>query len=430
MSSVTDDAEAEMNVSSDTDRESSGESQSSSSVESVTRRTDAVERSSDEQIPAETREVVLDRDGHRCQLCGAAGVEAGGTAVLHVHHKEYNPEVCDVHDAENLISLCRRCHNWTHKRPSTSEVPVELSEDVDAVLLEHDYEILQVAASHGPLSTSELVDELTAELSSLAVRERLWLLMGLDNVCESQETRVLDQDVKTGDWGLPAQITRSERGRIPEDSQTLIQRVEDERVRRALDRGCSRKEVADVLDIHPRTTRYKERRARAYAFPLDAFTNHGRPAVESTDAGTESDGEPDDDVAGEVDADVESSSDAGADQQQRLQTVVSTRSGESASHCDEEAKSTPQARSDKPPAGGDSDDSGLGSVGRLRSACSVNEQALVEVLDDGEVEAVSDVEQIDVNEIPPQIRSMVETLAAKLDSQNSPEGGESRLVDS
>ena len=185
MSSVTEDAEAEMDASSDTGCESTGESTSASSVEGATHRTGPVERSSDEQIPAETRENVLDRDGHRCQLCGAAGIEAGGTAVLHVHHKEYNPEVCDVHDAANLISLCRACHNWTHKRPSTSEVPVALSKDAEPVLLEHDYEILQVAAAHGPLSTSELVDELTAELSSLAVRERLWLLMGLDNVCES-----------------------------------------------------------------------------------------------------------------------------------------------------------------------------------------------------------------------------------------------------
>jgi len=324
--------------------------------------------------------------------------------------------------------LCRACHNWVHKRPSTSEVPVALSEDADAVLLEHDYEILQVAASHGPLSTSELVDELTAELSSLAVRERLWLLMGLDNVCESQEARVLDQDVKTGEWGLPAQITRSERGRIPEDRQTLIQRVEDERVRRALDRGCSREEIAEVLDLHPRTTRYKERRARAYAFPLDAFTSHGRPAVESTDAGTESDGEPEPDAAGEVDADVEASSDPSA-QQQRLQTVVSTRGGESASHGDEKAESTPQARSDEP-RNGDSDDSGLDRASPSESARSLNEQTPVEALDeDSEIEGVDDVEKIDVNEIPPQIRSVVETLAAKLDSQDRMDGGERRLID-
>ena len=93
MSSVTEDAEAEMDASSDTGRESTGESESASSVEGATRRTDSAERPSDEQIPAETRESVLDRDGHRCQLCGAAGVEAGGAAVLHVHHKEYDPEV-------------------------------------------------------------------------------------------------------------------------------------------------------------------------------------------------------------------------------------------------------------------------------------------------------------------------------------------------
>ena len=183
-----------------------------------------------------------------------------------------------------------------------------------------------------------------------------------------------------------------------------------------------------MLDLHPRTTRYKERRARAYAFPLNAFTSHGRPAVESTDAGTESDGEPEPDAAGEMDADVKASSDAGADQQQ-VQAVVPDRSGESASHGDEKAESTPQARSTEHPEGVESDDL-EGMVSRPKSTGSVNEQVLVEMLDeDGEIEAVGDVEQIDVDEIPSEIRPIVETLAAKLDSQDGMDGGASRLVD-
>ena len=417
MSSVTEDAEAEMDASSDTGCESTGESTSASSVEGATRRTDSVERSSDEQIPAETRESVLDRDGHRCQLCGAAGIEAGGTAVLHVHHKEYNPEVCDVHDAANLISLCRACHNWTHKRPSTNEVPVALSEDVDAVLLEHDYEILQVAAAYGPLSTSELVDELTAELSSLAVRERLWLLMGLDNVCESQETRVLDQDVKTGDWGLPSQVSRSERGRIPEDRQTLIQRVEDERVRRALDRGCSREEIADVLDIHPRTTRYKERRARAYAFPLDAFTSHGRPAGESVGS--------DGGVKSESETPSESSS------QQELQELSLEQTGESSPTVEDSAQSDAETRE----APEENSSNGIersgfeGEMsGRKGDASDTDRQMPVEMLD--EIDGIGDTEQLDLDGIPAEIRSMVETLAAKLNAHDRMDGGESQLSSS
>jgi len=127
---------------------------------------------------------------------------------------------------------------------------------------------------------------------------------------------------------------------------------------------------------------------------------------------------------------VEASSDAGADQQQRLQTVVSDRGGESASHCDEEAESTPQARSAEHLKGVESDDL-EGVVSRSESAGSVNEQVLVELFDeDGEIEAVGDVEQIDVDEIPSEIRSMVETLAAKLDAKDTLGGGDDQLADS
>lgn len=58
-------------------------------------------------------------------------------------------------------------------------------------------------------------------------------------------------------------------------------------------------DVDSVLDIHSQMMWHKERRVRAYGFPLDAFTSHGRPAGEST----ESDG----DGASESEAQSESS---------------------------------------------------------------------------------------------------------------------------
>jgi hypothetical protein len=73
---------------------------------------------------------------------------------------------------------------------------------------------------------------------------------------------------------LPSQISTSERGRIPEDIQTLLQRAEEERLRRALDRGCDRETVADVMGVASRTTWHKEKRARAYDFPLTALESH------------------------------------------------------------------------------------------------------------------------------------------------------------
>jgi len=372
-----------------------------------------------EQIPPETRDMVLDRDGHRCQLCNAAGRSAGGDggAVLHVHHKQYDPEAWDVNDPANLISLCRACHNWAHKRPSTSEVPVGLCEEAESMLLEHDFEILQLLGSRGPLTTTELVDGLTTDMTSPAVRERLWLLMGLDVVCESQDAQVLDQDAKTSEWGLPTDITSSERGRIPEDRQTLIQRVEDERVRRALDRGCSREEVASVLDMHPRTTWHKERRARAYGFPLDAFTSHGRPAGESTDS--------DGDVDSESDAQSETSG------QQELQALLAEQTGESVPTSGESAKTaTPvgEIHSDGHSSSVASGDGKLRATSRPDHASGGDGQTPVETID--EVDEVEGLDNLDLGELSPQMRSMVETLAAKLNSQDRTDGGERRLVDS
>jgi len=105
--------------------------------------------------------------------------------------------------------------------------------------------------------------------------------MGLDNVVEDR----IDQETDTGQWGLPDQIVHSERGRIPEDTQTLLQRAEDEQVRQALARGCDRETIAEVFGIVSRTTWHKETRANAYDFPLDAVSRAGETG---DDAGSES----------------------------------------------------------------------------------------------------------------------------------------------
>lgn len=62
-------------------------------------------------------------------------------------------------------------------------------------------------------------------------------------------------------------------------------RAEDEYVRQALERGCVRDDVMAVLDISRRSTFYKEKRARAYDFPLAAIgsRNGGRPVVDDAD---------------------------------------------------------------------------------------------------------------------------------------------------
>jgi len=112
----------------------------------------------------------------------------------------------------------------------------------------------------------------------MTVRERLWQLMALDNIVEEREQQIVDQDADSGEWGLTSQVSTSARGRIPDDTQKLLQRAEEERVRLALDQGCNRDTVADVMGVVKRTIRHKEKRARAYDFPLEALeSSRGQP---------------------------------------------------------------------------------------------------------------------------------------------------------
>jgi len=228
-----------------------------------------------ESLDAGERAEVLARDEYRCRVCGREGPERGGLATLHVHHIERDPDGLDEDAPENLTTLCRSCHNWIHQQATRDDAPVTLTEEDLGVLLSQDIEILQYLADEGPATTGEVARALTADLSVTAVRERLAVLMGLDRIVESRDRQIIDQDVESGRWGLVGQIEHSARGHIPTDPQSLIQRVEDELVRQALDRGCNRQEIMDVFDVSRRTTFHREKRARAYDFPLDAFRGGG-----------------------------------------------------------------------------------------------------------------------------------------------------------
>jgi hypothetical protein len=239
-----------------------------------------------ESVPPAVREAMLDDYSHKCQSCGRRGPEEGGLADLHVHHIERDPADLDEHDEENLTVLCRSCHEWLHQQVDPTDAPVRLTDADQTVLLTQDIEILQVLADDGPLRTGAVAAALTADLRVSSVRERLWVLMGLDNHVEERDRPLVDKDVETGEWGLIDQIETSARGHIPDDDQLLLQRMEDEQVRRALDRGCDREAVMDVLDVSQRSTFYKVKRARAYEFPLDAFSRGGRPAADTQDQKT------------------------------------------------------------------------------------------------------------------------------------------------
>lgn len=228
-----------------------------------------------ETVDPVTRDEVLTEYRHRCQACGRRGAAEGGLATLHVHHIERAPDGMDEHDLENLTLLCRACHSWIHQQSTPDGLPVDLTEEDEGVLLPQDIEILRYLADEGPARTGEISDAVTLDLSVTTIRERLALLMGLDNMVDSRDQQIVDQDADTGEWGLTEQIEHSARGHIPSDPQALIQRVEDAQVRQALKRGCDRQTVTAVLDVSRRTTFHKEKRAMAYDFPLDAFRRGG-----------------------------------------------------------------------------------------------------------------------------------------------------------
>lgn len=239
-----------------------------------------------ETVDAVTRQALLEQDRWRCQVCGRRGPGAGGVAMLHAHHIERDPAGIDVHALQNLTTLCRPCHRWLHDRPTVADAPVELSEADLAVLLPQDFEILRVLAEQGPVGTSTIVEALPMELTPTAVRERLWTLMGLDKQVAERDHQLIDKDVHTREWGFPEHVETSVRGHIPSDPQLLLQRMEDEQVRQALARGDDRRAIMAVLDVSRRSTFYKQKRARAYDFPLDAFNRGGRPPTDPREPGS------------------------------------------------------------------------------------------------------------------------------------------------
>jgi len=132
-------------------------------------------------------------------VCGRRGPEKGGLATLHVHHIERDPEGMDEHDMANLTLLCRSCHSWFHQQSTPDDSPVELTEEDQSVLLPQDIEILRYLSENGPTRTGDIVSGLPSDHSVSAVRERLWVLTGLDNLVEGRDRQIVDKDIETGE---------------------------------------------------------------------------------------------------------------------------------------------------------------------------------------------------------------------------------------
>ena len=61
----------------------------------------------DEERFGGLREVVLERDGYRCRVCGASG---RGKRAINVHHREPGRSLLDL-----MIALCPGCHAKVHR---------------------------------------------------------------------------------------------------------------------------------------------------------------------------------------------------------------------------------------------------------------------------------------------------------------------------
>ena len=70
------------------------------------------------------RELILRRDGYRCQECRRYGRITAATQVHHIQHFEDRPDLALTNS--NLVSLCLKCHNKAHPekggaRPGSGE---------------------------------------------------------------------------------------------------------------------------------------------------------------------------------------------------------------------------------------------------------------------------------------------------------------------
>ena len=70
------------------------------------------------------RELILRRDGYRCQECRRYGRITQANTVHHIQHLEDRPDLALV--SSNLVSLCRACHAKAHPekggaRPGSGE---------------------------------------------------------------------------------------------------------------------------------------------------------------------------------------------------------------------------------------------------------------------------------------------------------------------
>ena len=71
------------------------------------------------------REAILARDNYQCQECRRYGKLRQAVTVHHKQHLEDHPEL--AFDNDNLISLCRACHDKAHPEKGTKSLELKRS---------------------------------------------------------------------------------------------------------------------------------------------------------------------------------------------------------------------------------------------------------------------------------------------------------------
>jgi 5-methylcytosine-specific restriction endonuclease McrA len=71
--------------------------------------TEHLAKENPKQIPEVVRLAVLHRDSYQCQLCGTSGENR-----LQLHHVILRSQG-GKHTADNLVTLCFKCHNDVHE---------------------------------------------------------------------------------------------------------------------------------------------------------------------------------------------------------------------------------------------------------------------------------------------------------------------------
>jgi len=161
-------------------------------------------RECNETVNPETRDDVLTEYWHRCQVCGRRGPEKGGLATLHVHHIERDPEGMDEHDMANLTPCAGLVTAGSTSRAHPDDSPVELTEGGSEVCcFRRTSRFYGNLSENGPTRTGDIVSGLPSDHSVSAVRERLWVLTGLDNPSKAVTGRSSIRTSKPGSGGSP-----------------------------------------------------------------------------------------------------------------------------------------------------------------------------------------------------------------------------------